>query len=89
MAQASPLDSDISLAHSPRSADGQGMATPVLLKVGDIALNPSESSRAGDADAPLGHHLHQVPIAKFVCDLPTGAENNDGTMEAANTEDKG
>jgi hypothetical protein len=38
-----------------------------------------------DINSALGHQLDQVPVAKFVGDTPTDAENDDCASEAAAT----
>lgn len=40
-----------------------------------------------DIDSALGHHIHQVPVAKFVNEIPADAENDDCAIEMAATEE--
>jgi hypothetical protein len=84
----SPSDSDISLVHSPRCADRSSISLPPLLELRDVALNPSEDRCMRDIDTALGHHLHQVTVAKFVVDVPSNTENDDCAIEVAATEER-
>ena len=40
-----------------------------------------------DINSALGHQLYQVPVAKFVSDIPADAENDDCAIEMAATEE--
>ena len=40
----------------------------------------------GDTDTALGHHVYQIPIAELIGDGPPDAENDDGVVEVAASE---
>ena len=56
------LDLDLRLIDAPRGADRLGEPMPALLEFRHIPRNPTKDRRMRDVHAPLGHHLHQVPI---------------------------
>lgn len=52
-------------------------------------LDPSEDCCMREIDSSLGHHLDEVAVAQLVGDIPSDAENDDGTIEVAATEERG
>lgn len=60
---------------------------PLLLKVRDIAWDPSENSCMRDIDSTLSHHFYQVSQAELVGDVSTDAEDNDDTSKATTVEE--
>ena len=51
-------------------------AIPLLLKLRDVALDPSEDGRMGENDATLSHHISKVAIAELIGDIPADAESD-------------
>jgi hypothetical protein len=39
----------------------------------DVPLYPAKNGGVRDADAPLGHHLDEIPIAKSIREVPSYA----------------
>jgi hypothetical protein len=73
----SPSDSKVRFVYTPRSADRPSIATPILLELRYIVLNPSKDCCMREIDPSLGHHLDEVAVAQPVGDIPSDAENND------------
>jgi hypothetical protein len=80
-------DSDVRFVHAPRSADRSGIVTPALLKLWDVALDPSQNCGVRYVYSALGHHPHQISIAEFVSDIPSHTENDDCAIEVAATKE--
>ncbi len=79
----SPLasDFDVSLVHVPFPADASFAKIEALEQFGRVADDPSVNGRMIDGDAPLGHHLLQVPQAEIVRQIPPNAEQDNGSIK--------
>ena len=84
-----PSNLDICFVHASGCADLSSIATPTLLELRDIALNPSQDGSVGDIDTALGHHLDQVSIAEFVSEIPADTENDDCAIRVATMKHRG
>ena len=69
-------NADVRLVGSPRPTDAATESVPVLLKFRHESKGPSKDCRVHYADAPLGHHLHQVAIGEPIADVPPHTEHN-------------
>src|SRR5260221_2869469 len=51
----------VGLVHPPRSADGSSVASPTLLELRQVALDPPENRCMRHGDAAVRHHDYQIP----------------------------
>jgi hypothetical protein len=86
--QITPLASDChtSLVDPPELARKDGKAIPALDELGSIPLYPLQNRRVGERQAPLGHHLEQVPQAKLIAQVPSYTQNDDLAIKVATDE---
>ena len=74
-------DLDVCLVHMPFAGDGSLATIEALQQFGRVANNPAVDGRVIDRDAPLGHHLLQVPQAEIVSQIPPDAEQDHRTIK--------
>jgi hypothetical protein len=74
-------DFDVSLIHVPFPADASFAKIEALEQLRRVADNPSVNGRMVDGDAPLSHHLLQVPQAQIVSQIPPHAEQDYGSIK--------
>jgi hypothetical protein len=73
-------DLDIGLIDVPLASDGSLAWIEALQQFGWVTDNSSMDGRMVDGDAPLGHHLLQVPQAQIVREIPPHAEQDHGSI---------
>ena len=73
---------DLSLIHVPFPADASFAKIEALEQLRRVADNPSVNGRMVDGDAPLSHHLLQVPQAQIVSQIPPRAERDYGSIKS-------
>src|SRR5262245_12096051 len=67
------LDLDIRLVDAPGRARPPSIAPLPLLEFWDIMLYPPHDRSMRYLNAPLGHHVREVPIAQLVRNIPSHA----------------
>src|SRR5689334_22475629 len=71
-----PSDFDVGFIHMPPASDGSLSAIEPLQQLGRITNDPAMYRSVIDGDAPLGHHLFQIPEAEIVSQIPSHAEQD-------------
>ena len=67
---------DICFLYSPRCANWHGEVIPLLLKFGNVRLDPSQDGCVRELDTACSHHSAQVTVAELVGDIASQAEND-------------
>jgi len=63
-----------------------GKAIPLLLELGDKALDPSQNSCMSQINSALSHHIAEVTVAELVSDIPAHAKNEYRRIEVSSFE---
>src|SRR3954454_7086978 len=73
----------IRLIGAPRTANGFGVCTPALCKLGRIADYPPQNRAWGNQHSQFTHDLSQVSIAEFESEIPANTKDDDIICEPA------
>jgi hypothetical protein len=76
-------DLDVGLVDAPGIIHGSCEAVPALLKLRHIANHSAMNGGVRHANAALGHHGYEIPIAQPIGDVPTDAQLDDLGIKAA------
>src|SRR4029453_1691053 len=82
------MNGDVSLIHTPRSADRSCETVPALLELGHVSNHPYHDGGVGNGDAGIGHQLDEIAIRQSIADVPAHAQFDDLGVEAAPAVDR-
>jgi hypothetical protein len=75
------LHFDVGLVDTPGMTHRAGILAPALFEHRNELQHPAHDRGMSHGEPALSHHLHKVPVAEFVADIPAHAQGDDEPVE--------